>query len=431
MNPRAVAAHTLVSCFQEERTLNDLLKVHGSQAPDNKSLVQEFCFGVARWFYQLDAIADQLIKKPFKEKDMDVYCLILIGLYQLQHMRIPEHAAVSETVNTVKALKKPWAKAVVNGVLRNFIREKENILKKIKSNEEAKYAHPEWLIKKVKTAWPNDWEAILDANNARPPMSLRVNLSKTNRESYLTKLLDNKMESTACEFSESGLILKEAVSIQALPGFQNMEVSVQDEAAQLAAPLLELEPGMHVLDACAAPGGKTCHILESQIDLDEVIALDISEKRLEKVTENLDRLQLKAKTVCGDASQPKQWWDGVPFDRIICDVPCSAIGVIRRHPDIKLLRTEDDVKNITVIQLNILESLWPLLKPEGILLYATCAILPEENTEIIAKFLASHPEAQEINIEAAWGTPQTHGRQILPSQHNMDGFYYAKLCRVA
>lgn len=423
-NPRAVAVSVLTRVLQEGQSLSTLLP-HGFQGlpPERRALAQELCYGTLRWEPRLHAILNALMDKPLKSKDSDIQSLLLIGLYQLAYMDIPAHAAVSETVAVTTVLKKEWAKGLVNAVLRRFQRERQAIEQRLESDPIAAGAHPAWLLQLLQQAWPEQWQAIVHANNQRPPMALRVNRRQVTRDDYLRELLAEGLAASPSPHAPDALILEKPVNVEQLPGFAQGRVSVQDSAAQLAAHLLAPQPGMRVLDACAAPGGKTGHLLEICSEI-ELIALDIEEKRLQRVKENLHRLRLSATLVAADASRP-DWWDGVLFDRILLDAPCSATGVIRRHPDIKLLRQPEDIPTLTALQAGILDNLWTMLAPGGMLVYATCSVLPQENAGQLANFLANHDDAREQPIVADWGISAGVGRQILPDQDGMDGFYYA------
>lgn len=432
MNPRLAAARALSTVLAGKASL-------GSSLPDvlakvearDRGLTQELAFGTARWQPRLAGLAERLLQKPFKAADRDVEALLLVGLYQLFYTRIPHHAAIGETVGCVEKLKKPWAKGLLNAVLRNAQREGEALLAELEHDPVIRVAHPRWLQKSLKAFWPEHWEAICAANNAHPPMMLRVNRRQTSRDEYLAELQAAGIEAFACRFSEDGIRLAAACDVQQLPGFAEGRVSVQDEAAQLAAGLLELKPGQRVLDACCAPGGKTCHILEREPELAEVVALDLEPKRLQRVQENLQRLQLKATLTAADARDTQAWWDGKPFLRILLDAPCSATGVIRRHPDIKLARQADDIAPLAILQGEMLDALWPTLEVGGVLLYATCSVLPTENREVIEAFLNRTPGARELDLPDAFGLQQPHGRQLLPQEDGHDGFYYAKLIKIA
>ncbi len=426
MNIRGLAAKSLAPVLQQKSAL-DAAFLHPQIAElsqQDRSLYKGMCYGTCRHFFSLDAVLGKLLSKPMKAKDSDVKALLLVGIYQLWHMRIPDHAAINETVNATKKLKKPWAKNLVNAVLRNFIREKETL---ISAFEQYQHEHPNWLLTKISDAWPDNVETITEANNTQAPFTLRVNARKKDRSRYSEILTQHDIAHTLCEHSDDGITLVEPIDVMLLPGFPEGSCSVQDEAAQLSAQLLDLQPKQRVLDACCAPGGKTCHIAEHQPALDELIALDVDPTRLEKVQENLTRLSLDASLTAADATDTKQWWDGKTFDRILLDAPCSATGVIRRHPDIKLLRRESDIAELGKLQRKILQQLWQTLSPDGILLYATCSVLPEENENLIKTFVEQQDDAIHLAIDATWGEQRPYGRQLFPQLNGHDGFYYARI----
>lgn len=432
MNPRLAAARALATVLAGKASLGSSLpEVLGKVEARDRGLTQELAFGTARWQPRLAGLAAKLLQKPFKAADRDVEALLLVGLYQLLYTRIPPHAAIGETVGCVEKLKKPWAKGLLNAVLRSAQRDSEALFTELERDPVIRFAHPRWLQKALKAHWPQHWEAICNANNAHPPMMLRVNRRQVGRDAYLAELNAAGIEAFSCEFSEDGIRLATACDVQQLPGFAEGRVSVQDEAAQLAAGLLDLAPGQRVLDACCAPGGKTCHILEREPQLSEVLALDLEPKRLLRVQENLDRLRLQAHLVAADARDTAGWWDGKPFQRILLDAPCSATGVIRRHPDIKLARQPEDIAPLAALQGEMLDALWPTLAVGGVLLYATCSVLPTENREVIAAFLDRTPGARELDLPAGFGVTQAYGRQLLPQENGHDGFYYAKLIKIA
>lgn len=422
-NLRVAAASILKDVLTRGRSLNDSLPALSQtfNDPRDRALLQALTFGVCRWYFQLSDIANTLLKKPFKEKDQDIYALILLGLYQLIHMRIAEHAAIGETVAAADTLKKSWAKGLINAILREYQRHPKDAV-----SEEGRLAHPAWFIGKIKKAYPADWQHIVEANNIHPPLSLRVNQQRVSREDYVKKLMDAGIHSEIIAETDAGITLQTPMDVTQLPGFAAGDVSVQDGAAQIAAELLQLESGQFILDACAAPGGKTAHILERQPDA-RLLALDIDADRLKRVDENLQRLQLTATCKTADAGVLLTWWDKTPFDRILLDAPCSATGVIRRHPDIKLLRHPEDLATLAEKQIQLLNTLWETLKPGGLLLYVTCSIFPDENTKILQQFLETHPLAREEKIHSAWGKACAIGKQILPGMHGMDGFYFARL----
>lgn len=432
MNPRLAAAKALAAVLNGKASLNSSLPTQLEKVEDrDRGFTQDLAFGTARWQPRLSALAAKLLQKPFKAADADVEALLLVGLYQLLYTRVPAHAAIGETVGCADKLKKPWAKALLNAVLRRAQRESEALLAELEHDPVVRTAHPRWLQKSLKAFWPEQWEAICAANNAHPPMILRVNRRHHNRDAYLQLLTDAGINATSCVYSIDGIVLEAATDVRSLPGFAEGWISVQDEAAQLAADLLDLAPGQRVLDACCAPGGKTCHILEVEKDLAGVVAVDLEAKRLVRVRENLARLGLSAELIAADGRDTATWWDGKPFQRILLDAPCSATGVIRRHPDIKLTRQPDDIAALAVLQGELLDAMWPTLEVGGILLYATCSTLPTENTEVIEAFLARTSGARELDLATSAGIKQPHGRQLLAQEGGHDGFYYAKLIKIA
>lgn len=428
-NTRALATQAIGAILTDGSSLSYCLPLTKKKCnnPEDAAFLQALVFGVIRWYPRLEFIANQLLEKTIKQKDNDLLYLIIIGLYQLTDMHVPEHAALAETVEAARVLKKPWATGLVNAVLRSYQRKSEDIKKILETNEVAFYAHPQWLIDKLKIDWPEQWKNILIANNALPPLHLRVNAQKISREDYLKQLENSGFIAEPILNTPSGIILKTPTDITTLPGFEAGYFSVQDGAAQLATGLLELAPNLRVLDACAAPGGKTTHILETESNLAELIAIDISPERTSLISENLARLQLHATVITANASNPATWWDGQLFDRILCDAPCSSTGVIRRHPDIKYLKTPGDLIKLAQQQVQILSALWPLLKPGGILVYATCSVFLQENDDCMQTFLDHTKDAYLLPISIQCGLSKTIGYQILPGQNDMDGFYYARI----
>ncbi len=429
MSVRQVAALVIRDLLVDKRSLATLMPPALAKVNDkDRGLLQELCFGSARWLPQLQLYINELLDKPLKQKDADINALLIVGAYQLLYTRIPDHAALSSTVEVCRRLKKNWATNVVNGVLRHLQRNHKTLAETLQAKSAVfRYSHPNWMINAIEKSWPETSHEILNANNQHPPFTLRLNTAVVKREDYLTQLENAGVKAEACPYSPYGIRLLKAVAVDSLPGFSEGYVSVQDEAAQLAAPLLQLEPGQRVLDACCAPGGKTCHILEREPGLAEVVALDVDESRLARVEENLSRLKQTATLRCGDAGNLDDWWNGQPFDRILLDAPCSATGVIRRHPDIKLLRTRADIAKLADVQQRLLHTLWQTLKPGGLLVYATCSIMPEENAQQVAAFLAAEASAQALPINAEWGEAQAVGKQLFPHTNGHDGFYYACL----
>jgi 16S rRNA (cytosine967-C5)-methyltransferase len=424
---RASAARVIAEVIQKKHSLNGVLTAALTSLPDNdRSLCQQLCYGVIRWQPQLEAISQSLLTKSLRAKDADIAALLLCGLYQLRDMRVPSHAAISETVNACKILGKPWATGLLNASLRNYQRQHEEIEANILHQEPAKYAHPDWLIQRFKQDWPMQWSAILEANNLQPPMMLRVNIQHGSRQDYLARLVQADIDASAIESCCDGILLATPCDVFQLPGFAEGHASVQDGAAQLVAQLLDLKSNLRILDACAAPGGKTCHILE-QFPENQMVALDIDPRRLLQIKQNTDRLNLNAELIAADAVDVDKWWDGQLFDRILIDAPCSGTGVIRRHPDIKLLRRPEDITSLADQQQQLLNNLWPLLKPDGVLVYTTCSALKQENEHQITSFLQLHPEAQENEVSPAPAERRSVGYQRLPGDNILDGFYYASL----
>ena len=427
LNARSRAARILVQVINDGRSLSEVLPagLRIIDDPRERALVQELVYGTLRWHHRLRVVLGSLLKRPLKQRDGDLHCLLLSGLYQLSHMGLPSHAAVNETVQATREIGKEWASGLVNAVLRGYQRETACLNTVIEQSREARHAHPEWLIGVFQADWPADWEQILDAGNQRPPFSLRVNQRQIGRDDYLISLQQEGIKARSMKHADQGIIVDEPVPVEALPGFAAGRVSVQDGAAQLATGLLNLAAGQRVLDACAAPGGKTAHILESEPGLESLTAVELIPGRVRRIEDNLSRLGLVARVIQGDADNPEVWWDGRCFDRILLDAPCTATGVIRRHPDIKLLRRSQDITALASRQARLLRAMWPLLSDGGMLLYTTCSVVAEENDKQIGHFLSTHPNAEVTAIDAAWGRCCVHGRQILPGEEELDGFYFA------
>ena len=424
---RAITATGLADILSNGASLNNVLpNTLAKIPPASRPLAQEMLFGSLRQGPLLDGYLELLLKKPLKQKDADIFALLLLGLYQLKYMRIAQHAAVNETVRATTCLKKGWAKPLVNGVLRQFSRQEEPLFQKL--DPAARSAHPGWLFDEIQQSWPEQAQAIIEANNNHPPLTLRVNHHENIRLDYMGVLKAHNIDATITPFSEDGITLSNPTAVEAIPGFLGGSVSVQDEAAQLSAFILNPTPNSTVLDLCAAPGGKACHILERFKQIKKLVVVDISESRLEKVTENLNRLSLEAQCRLGNAVEVETWLEeGELFDHILVDAPCSGSGVIRRNPDIKWLRTTDDIEQLTKQQLVILQAAWTALKPGGTLLYATCSIFPKENHLLVQEFLDLTENAQPVPIKADWGITSGAGRQLFPSINGHDGFFYALL----
>lgn len=424
LNTRAIAAQVLVKVVKDGLSFHPSLvrQLYRSSDKREEAFISFLCFGVLRYYAYLQTRLQLCLEKPLKMRDKDVECLLMVGLYQLLFTDTPDYAVINSTVEASLSLKKMWAKGLINGVLRHAQRDG----KSPPHDEVAKLIHPTWLMSAIETAWPEHASAIFAANATMPPLVLRVNAQKVSVHTYLALLKSEGMEGSILTDVPDAIVLNEGVNVDQLPHFYDGWVSVQDGAAQLVAGLLPLQPSMRVLDACAAPGGKMAHLLEKEPTL-SMIALEKDSARFERLQDTVKRLALNASLHCADATNTNAWWDGVPFDVIILDPPCSATGIIRRHPDIKLHRQVNDINQLTQTQLSLLRALWPLLKPNGILMYVTCSILPAENVEQIKLFMDGHPDAREWPIDEGWGIAQAVGRQLLPGLSEMDGFYYARL----
>lgn len=421
MNTRLFAAKVLVRVL-EGQSLTAALDLN-TLTDQDQAFVQALCYGVCRYYHRLTFILNQLFdKRVFHIKDKEVEALALVGLYQLRYMRVKPYAAVSETVSAAR--KKPWARNLLNALLRRYQREQQALEQQADSVPSALYSHPDWLIERIQHDWQDQAHDLLMANNQQAAMVLRVNQQKTNAADYLHLLNEQGITGNTIAYCPTAIVLDKAVSVDQLPNFQQGWVSVQDTAAQLAASLLDLKANQRVLDMCAAPGGKAAHILETQPSI-HLSAIDIDQTRMQRVSDNLARLQLTATLITADASKPETWWNGELYDRILLDAPCSGLGVIRRHADIKLLRRPEDIDTLQTLQQQLLDIAWSLLKQGGILVYATCSILKQENEQQIAQFLTQHNNAQELPIQTNWGIQTPHGQQFLTGK--TDGFYYAKL----
>ncbi|PVY77453.1 16S rRNA m(5)C-967 methyltransferase [Tamilnaduibacter salinus] len=424
--PLRVVAAEVVTAVLDGQSLGQALP-SGQQrvAPSDQSALQALSFGSCRWYHRLNAELTRRLRKPLRRKDQVIQSLLIVALFQLRHSHQADHAIINETVEACRSLGRRQLAGLVNGVLRAAQRDGEPA----PDAPDERLSHPLWMTDKLRHNWPEDWESLLTANNQPPPMTLRVNAKRTDREAYLEELAQADIPARATPFAPYGIQLDQPCPVDRLPGFNNGRASVQDEAAQLCTTLLDLQPGQRVLDACAAPGGKTGAILEQGPDDLSVTALDDSADRLPRIRENLDRLGLSARLAVADAGATDQWWDGQPFDRILLDAPCSGSGVIRRHPDIKLLRREDDIKALAEEQLRLLSALWDTLAVGGRLVYATCSVFPQENHRIIQRFLRQQPQARLVPIDAPWGRDTGDGHQLFPGDGSHDGFFYACLVR--
>jgi 16S rRNA (cytosine967-C5)-methyltransferase len=432
---RAAAAEVVDDVVRHGRSLDAALGEREDRvAADDRALLRLLSYGVLRHHWRLMYWVGELLDRPLKARDSVIRQLLAIGLYQLNDTRIPDHAVVSQTVEAVRTLRRPKLAPLVNAILRRALRDR--IFENDPSNENAVHDHPQWLLDALRSDWPEDWQEIVKANNARAPMWLRANATCGSAADYQERLKAAGRDSELLAGLDQAVRLAEPQPVDALPGFAEGHVSVQDAAAQLAAPWLLDGVSGRVLDACAAPGGKSCHLLETGADRIALTAIDSDEKRLQQVADNLRRIGANATLIAADASKPDEWWDGEPFDAILLDAPCSASGVIRRHPDIKHLRRASDIGELAELQARMLEALWPLLKPGGRLLYVTCSVLSAENDGVVARFIDNTPDAREEDVLQNNNIrdlmrDKACGRQILPGTAGLDGFYYAGLKKVS
>lgn len=425
-NLRSLAARLIEQVVDKGQSLSTILPAAQKPLSDKDSaLLQEICFGVVRTLPQLDALIGKLMDRPMTGKQRTIHYLLMVGLYQMLYTRIPAHAILAETVDGAVVLKKQSLKGLVNAVLRQFQRRQEELLQALEG-QSVNLWHPSWLIKRLQTSWPHNWQQIIEANNQRPPMWLRVNRQHNSRDHWLSLLTEQGLSGTSDPLSEDAVRLEKPAGVNQLPGFADGWVTVQDLSAQRCAQYLAPQDGEEILDLCAAPGGKTTHILEIAPKA-HVMAVDVDPTRLSRVNENLQRLKMQAEVKQGDGREPAQWCDGRQFDRILLDAPCSATGVIRRHPDIKWLRRDSDIQELAALQAEIIDAIWPHLKPGGTLVYATCSILPQENHLQVEAFLSRHDDAEAVPLPGG----EQHGLQVFPQEQGGDGFFYAKLLKKA
>ena len=424
-NPRIATIMALAEVLDERSSLTDSNALSGLRDSRDGALARHLAYGVLRWLTPLEWLAAQLFAKPLKNRDRDIRRLVLIGIHQLWQDHTASHAAVNETAECARLLGKPWAVGLVNAVLRRFQREQESLLAGLETHD-ARFAHPRWLFDEIRQDWPDQWQDIVAANNRQAPLWLRINRQKADEKLLLRQLHEAGFETMDHPHAGDAIAITPAAAVNRIPGFEKGWLSVQDPAAQLARDLLAPMPSERILDACAAPGGKTAHLLESCPEI-ELTVLDNQAGRIDLIQQNISRLGLAVKTIVADASATDDWWNGKQFDKILLDAPCSATGVIRRHPEIKCLRSPDQVDAVVQTQSGLLKALWPLLETGGVLVYATCSILKRENDLQIHQFLEQHENAALVENSADWGIPLGCGRQILPGDTQMDGFFYAVL----
>jgi 16S rRNA (cytosine967-C5)-methyltransferase len=431
---RADAAKIVAEVAVRGRSLDAVLSFDSAATRQERGLLRALAYDSIRWYLRLDALLERLLSRPGQKLDPDVRALAIVGLCQLLYTEIPAHAAVAETVEAARVLGHPRAAGFINALLRRCQREHAQLTAQIDRDLPVRTAHPRWLVNALAADWGEQSAAILAANNQHPPFWVRVNRRRISGPDYRNRLAASGIEVAQSLFGDEALRLADAMDVAELPGFADGEVSIQDAAAQLAARLVAPRAGERVLDACAAPGGKTGHLLELQAELAQLVAVDVSPERLTRIADNLRRLQLSATLMSGDVAAPAGWWDGQPFQRILLDVPCSATGVIRRHPDIKLLRRPEDVAALAKTQLQLLQAAWALLAPGGRLVYASCSALRAETVAVVEAFRATGVHARETTaaafadiaaLEAT--TAASVGRRIAAGTAGMDGFYYACL----
>jgi 16S rRNA (cytosine967-C5)-methyltransferase len=434
---RAKAARVVANVVSNGRSLDAALTIDPDGSRQERGLLRSLCYDSLRWYLRLDALLARLLARPNQSLAPEVRALAIVGLCQLLYTKIPAHAAVAETVNAARLLGQPRAAGLINALLRRGQREHTSLLAGLDRDPAIRSAHPRWLVDALDAHWGEQAPAILSANNQRPPFWLRVNRRRCTGPEFRTRLAEEGIEIAAAMFGDEALQLASALDVSELPGFADGLVSVQDAAAQLGARLVAPQPGQRILDACAAPGGKTGHLLELQPELAELLAVDVSPERLERVADNLRRLGGTATLLAADVAEPSQWWDGRPFERILLDVPCSATGVIRRHPDVKLLRRAQDIPEFAARQRGLLRSAWTMLAPGGRLVYASCSALHAETVAVVDAFIAAYPEARDMTRAcwsaldglpaASFATPDGPGQRIAAGTAGMDGFYYACL----
>lgn len=428
-NPRLAALRALSEVLDSDKNLAESETFSQLLDARDIALARHLTYGVLRWLNALEWLAAELLAKPLKKREHAVQRLILLGLQQLWHDQTASHAAINETAECARILGKPWAVGVINAVLRRFQREQTQLLDKLAQTRQ-QFAHPEWMLKEIQESWPGHWQAIVEANNQQAPLWLRINRQRADEAKLKADLQTAGFEVSDHLYARDAISISPAAGVTKIPGFETGWLSVQDPAAQLARDLLGPEKGDRILDACAAPGGKTAHLLESCPGI-ELTVLDRQRSRVEQIHQNLDRLGLKAETLVADATESESWWDGQSFNKILLDAPCSASGVIRRHPEIKWLRAREQVDAVVEIQAGLLNALWPLLKAGGMLVYATCSVFERENELQIQQFLERHDDARLDMPALEWGTSRSFGRQILPGEAQMDGFFYAVLRKSA
>ena len=424
---RALAAEVLADVALRGMSLRERLQPAQAKLPDSRdrAFLTALCNEGARSWLRFDKTLDALLQQPLRKREPALHALLVLGLVQLEILQLPPHAAVAATVEATRALGRGGFAKLANAVLRRWQRERGSIGSRLDAEPQTRSAHPRWLIDAFAHDWPEHVDAILAANNQASPPMLRVNARRTTRQRMLAALAQTGIEAQPHAFLHDGITLAANTDVTRLPGFTEGHFSVQDGAAQCAADLMDLRDGLRVLDACAAPGGKACHMLE-RADV-RLLALDADARRAGTIRANFERLGVRGDVQTGDAGDPSPWWDGQPFDRVLLDAPCSATGVIRRHPDIKLHRRAGDIAQLAREQSRLLAALWPLLARGGRLVYATCSVLREENERVVDAFLEAYADVGAEPCDLPMGHAAGTGRQILPGEGGLDGMYYAVL----
>lgn len=424
---RALAAQALAEVALRGASLRDAMERYAPRLPDSRdrALLMALLSDGARWWLRFDAAIDGLLDKPLRQKEPAIHALLVLGLVQLEILELPDYAAVAATVQAARALQRPRFAGLVNAILRRWQRERAERLAALDAKPQTRHAHPAWLAKAIARDWPAQADTVMAADNIEPPLMLRANRRRTTRDALIAQWAAQGIEASAHPWQPDGIVLPHSTDVTRMPGFAEGLFAVQDGAAQIAADLADVHDGLRVLDACAAPGGKACHLLE-RADA-QLTAVEFDAGRAQRIQQNLDRLRLAATLVVGDASQPGGWWDGVPFDRILIDAPCSATGVLRRRPDVRLHRRESDIPALVAQQGAILAGLWPLLAPGGKLVYVTCSLLRAENEAVVQAFTEAHQDAVAMAFTLPEGQAAQIGWQILPGDGDLDGMYYAVL----
>ncbi len=434
---RMLAAYAVARILREGVTLDVALHDTLVAAPASlSSSVRSLSYGAVRGYYRHEAILGKLLSQPVRSLDLRLRALLSVALFELEDARTPEYAVVDAAVKTAKATDAARASGLVNAVLRRYLRERKTLDDEIARNPVTRHASPIWLADRYRADWPVRWTQLLAAGDTQAPMWLRVNSRRTTADAYLEKLREAGLPARADARVPLAVVLDSPCDVRDLPGFGEGLVSVQDLGAQCVAFPLQLAAGQRVLDACAAPGGKTALIAEREPELAGLVGVDLDPQRLTRVKENLLRGALHADLKAADAANPSAWWDGVAFDRILLDAPCSALGVIRRHPDIRIRKSPSGIDKLPLLQARLLTSMWGMLAPGGRLVYATCTVTRSENRDVVAAFLEGTPDARIVPAEnwpgwPGFGEGDGFGRQIIPGEAGADGFYYAALEKYA